>query len=513
MRSALRISFSRPSRASSASRASSNGPIRSSTISATAFARLSLATSCFSQMTWVLARPSRQSRRFGSSSGFDGSSQPFSSSLQASCSSGVGDAYFHPLWEMAGKLHLPIAFHSGNGSFLHHDFFDADTTFTKFKLAVVGAFQTPIQKELPSRFPKVRWGFIEVSAQWIPYVLNDLSDRFRRKDKPFPDDPLGTNHIWVACENTDDLPYVVTHAGEDHLMIGTDYGHHDPSTELNAIRLLRRDERLAPAVIEKILEKESEAILRAELKHMKPLAVITGGASLIGEGIAQRLVEGNWSVALVDIEDQVMTAVAQRIGAGIVAAEPMDVTDLTSVRRVLGALAAEHGGIAGLVNVAGGGHRIGAPMVPFMDSRPEHWDCSINVNLKGVLNCCYTVLPGMKEAGRGGIVNMAAGRGLRGAPHASLYSMTKAGILRFTQSVAQEVGRYGIRINAIVPGSTAVRWGGAEDQSPNSRRSEVPLGRPTDKRDIGEAVAFLLSDKASHITGACLDTSGGISLH
>ena len=87
LRSALRISFSRPSRASSASRASSNGPIRSSTISATAFARLSLATSCFSQMTWVLARPSRQSRRFGSSSGFDGSSQPFSSSLQPSCSS------------------------------------------------------------------------------------------------------------------------------------------------------------------------------------------------------------------------------------------------------------------------------------------------------------------------------------------------------------------------------------------------------------------------------------------
>jgi NAD(P)-dependent dehydrogenase (short-subunit alcohol dehydrogenase family) len=119
----------------------------------------------------------------------------------------------------------------------------------------------------------------------------------------------------------------------------------------------------------------------------------------------------------------------------------------------------------------------------------------------------------MKTAHKGGIVNMAAGRGLRGAPNASLYSMTKGGVLRFTEAVALEVAPYGIRVNSIVPGSTAVRWGGAEDQSPNSRRNEVPLRRPTDKRDIGQAVAFLLSEEASHITGACVDTSGGISLH
>ena len=60
--------------------------------------------------------------------------------------------------------------------------------------------------------------------------------------------------MWVACENTDDLPYVLSHAGEDALMIGTDYGHHDPSSELNAIRLLRDDRRIAPEVIDKILE-------------------------------------------------------------------------------------------------------------------------------------------------------------------------------------------------------------------------------------------------------------------
>ena len=170
------------------------------------------------------------------------------------CERPLGDPYFHPLWEIAGDLDLPVCVHSANGSFVHHDFFAKDTSFTKFKLAVVGAFHTLLEKDVPSQFPKVRWGFVEVSAQWVPYVLNDLADRFRRKGMAFPEAPLKANNLWVACENTDDLPYVVSHAGEDQLMIGTDYGHHDPSTELDAIRLLRGDARLAPAVIDKILE-------------------------------------------------------------------------------------------------------------------------------------------------------------------------------------------------------------------------------------------------------------------
>lgn len=170
------------------------------------------------------------------------------------CERALGHAYFYPLWEMAADLDLPVCVHSANGSFLHHDFFADDTTFTKFKLAVVGACHTILEKELPKKFPKVRWGFVEVSAQWVPYVLNDLADRFRRQGKSFPGDPLKANNIWVACENTDDLPYVLAHAGEDHLMIGTDYGHHDPSTELDAVHLLRKDNRVSASVVQKILE-------------------------------------------------------------------------------------------------------------------------------------------------------------------------------------------------------------------------------------------------------------------
>jgi predicted TIM-barrel fold metal-dependent hydrolase len=175
------------------------------------------------------------------------------------CERALGDPYFYPLWRMSGNLDLPVCIHSANGSFLHHDFFADDTTFTKFKLAVVGACHTLIEKELAKKFPRVRWGFVEVSAQWVPYVLNDLADRCRRKGLSFPIDALAANNIWVACENTDDLPYVLSHAGEDRLMIGTDYGHHDPSSELNAIHLIRKDHRITTTTAQKILETNPRA--------------------------------------------------------------------------------------------------------------------------------------------------------------------------------------------------------------------------------------------------------------
>ncbi len=170
----------------------------------------------------------------------------------------IADPYFHPLYALAEELDLPICMHSGNGSFLHHDFFLLDTTFTKFKLAVVGAFHSLLEKEIPAQFPKLRWGFVEVSAQWVPYVLNDLEDRFRRRGKTFWDNPLADNNMYVACEVTDDLGYVVGCAGEDQLMLGTDYGHHDPSAEIEAFKLIR-EQGLDDRVVEKIIDHNPRA--------------------------------------------------------------------------------------------------------------------------------------------------------------------------------------------------------------------------------------------------------------
>ena len=72
--------------------------------------------------------------------------------------------------------------------------------------------------------------------------------------------------MWVACENTDDLPYILSHAGEDRLMIGTDYGHHDPSTEINAIRLLRNDKRIAPGAVKRKFSKQIRESFMASIE-------------------------------------------------------------------------------------------------------------------------------------------------------------------------------------------------------------------------------------------------------
>jgi NAD(P)-dependent dehydrogenase (short-subunit alcohol dehydrogenase family) len=114
----------------------------------------------------------------------------------------------------------------------------------------------------------------------------------------------------------------------------------------------------------------------------------------------------------------------------------------------------------------------------------------------------------MIAAKRGAIVSIAASRGLRGGPQATIYSAAKAAIIAFSQALAQEVGRQGIRVNTIAPGNAEARW-----KTSDADAARSPLGRATSGDDVGRAVAFLLSDDASHITGSCLDVSGGTSLH
>ena len=172
----------------------------------------------------------------------------------------VADPYFFPVYEAASALDLAVCFHSGNNSILHHDFFLEDTTFTKFKLAVVGAFHSLLEKNIPATFPDIRWGFVEISAQWVPYVCHDLRYRFLKLGRPMPDRLLDANNMWVACEVTDDIPYILQYAGDDKLMVGTDYGHHDPSSEINAFTIIRGRDDIAPEVIAKMTDANARAL-------------------------------------------------------------------------------------------------------------------------------------------------------------------------------------------------------------------------------------------------------------
>jgi uncharacterized protein len=172
----------------------------------------------------------------------------------------LSDPYYFPLFEEASSLDVPICPHSGNGSFDVHDFFVDEPGFCKFKLATVGEFHAIIWNDLPGRFPKLRFGFIELSAQWVPYVLHDLGRRLARRGRQLGDQPLRDNRIWVACQTDDDLAYVLRYAGDDHIIIGSDYGHNDTSSEITALRTLKEQGDVSPAVIDKILDANARAL-------------------------------------------------------------------------------------------------------------------------------------------------------------------------------------------------------------------------------------------------------------
>lgn len=238
-------------------------------------------------------------------------------------------------------------------------------------------------------------------------------------------------------------------------------------------------------------------------------ALITGAASLMGEGIARTLAGRGWDLMLSDINEAGAREVAGRVaGKACVEVMGLDVTDRDAVTAAAKGAAARMGGIAALVNCAGGLRGLGITRKPLHEIAPEDWRRIVDVNLKGVMNMVHAVLPVMRDQGSGVIVSIAASRGLRGGVGAAHYSAAKAGIILFTQTMVLECAEYGVRINSIAPGNADARWKAADDGG-----TAAPLGRPTSAEDIGKAVAWLVSDDASHVTGACIDVSGGTTLH
>lgn len=176
------------------------------------------------------------------------------------CDRRASDPYFDPFYRAAEKLDMPVCFHSGVASFGWQEMLIDECGFTKFKLSVVSAFHSLIYDRVPEKFPNLRWGFVEVSAQWIPYVLNDLDLRHKRRGSRMSSTIMQDYNMYVACQVTDDLDWVVKYSGEDNLVVGTDYGHHDTSTEIEALRMLKSDRKVPDHVIDKILGANAEAL-------------------------------------------------------------------------------------------------------------------------------------------------------------------------------------------------------------------------------------------------------------
>ena len=174
----------------------------------------------------------------------------------------LSDSYFSPLYDAASRLDLPICIHSATGSPILFNYFKYETiAFSKFKLVLLGAFHNMIMDGIPERFPRLKVAFLEVSAQWLPYVLTDLAKRYHLQGRELnKKELLPESRFYVGCETSDDLPYVVEHAGEDNLVVGTDYGHADSATELLALRGVLDDKRLSRSVANKIVSDNARAL-------------------------------------------------------------------------------------------------------------------------------------------------------------------------------------------------------------------------------------------------------------
>ena len=126
---------------------------------------------------------------------------------------------------------------------------------------MISAFHHVLYEGIPDRFPRLRFGFIEAAAGWVPYILTELRRRLVRDGrKPLSDNPLRDNRMYVACQTNDDLKYVIQFAREDNLVIGSDYGHSDTASELEALKTLQKTGPLSPEATRKMLEDNPKAL-------------------------------------------------------------------------------------------------------------------------------------------------------------------------------------------------------------------------------------------------------------
>jgi predicted TIM-barrel fold metal-dependent hydrolase len=164
----------------------------------------------------------------------------------------ISDPYFYPLYEEASALDLPICVHAGCGNPAFTEL-TKNEAFPRNKFPVLSAFHSFLYQGTPELFPKLRFGFIEVAAQWIPYMLVDLKRRIERDGGSFSSKPMADGRMFVACQTNDDLGYILSYGVEDNLVIGSDYGHSDTSSELEALRELRTNGNIDPSIIDRIL--------------------------------------------------------------------------------------------------------------------------------------------------------------------------------------------------------------------------------------------------------------------
>jgi predicted TIM-barrel fold metal-dependent hydrolase len=161
------------------------------------------------------------------------------------------DSYFFPIYEEAQRLDIPITVHIANGNPANVELV-RHSLFWRFRIPTVAACYAYLISEVPDLFPRLRVGFIEAGAQWLVWVLEGAARNLRLPKSAMPE-ILSRRNVWVTCEYEDHLPYIIPYAGEDHLTIGTDYGHTDPFSNVRALKAFVERADVSDRVKKKII--------------------------------------------------------------------------------------------------------------------------------------------------------------------------------------------------------------------------------------------------------------------
>jgi len=240
------------------------------------------------------------------------------------------------------------------------------------------------------------------------------------------------------------------------------------------------------------------------------VAVVTGGASGIGLGVARSLAADGHRVAIVDLKGAAAAAGELQDEGATTLAVDVDVADRASVGAGFDRVRAELGPVEILVTSAGI-----ESFTPVLDITADGWDRIIAVNLTGTFSCVQAALPDMVSAGWGRIVTISSSSAQSGAPNMAHYAASKGGVIGLTKALAVELARSGITVNTIPPSLV---------DTPMARKAEaagdfpgvdvvgpmVPLGRAGTPADIAAACSFLCSDGGSYITGQVIGVNGGM---
>jgi len=245
---------------------------------------------------------------------------------------------------------------------------------------------------------------------------------------------------------------------------------------------------------------------------MSRVAVVTGGASGIGLGVARQFVADGHRVAVLDRNGEGASAAAAEIWTGDdpVLAVEVDVADRPSVASAFALVRTELGSVDILVTSAGV-----ESFDPVLEITAEKWDRIIGVNLTGTFTCVQAALPDMLAAGWGRIITISSSSAQSGAPNMAHYAASKGGVIALTKALAVDLARNGITVNTIPPSLVDTPMARAAEAAGDFPGVDligpmVPVGRAGTPADIAAACSFLCSDGGAYITGQIIGVNGGM---